>query len=462
MKSFPVLEIIQSLPKERLKLLEKFMQSPFWVTHKGAMDFFGYLKNNLSDETAFDKDKIAQALNITPDRVYHLNNYVLEAVENFLACMEWNTEPHLQHLHTVRSLRQLNLEEPAEKMLRYARRELDSSPERSTDWLQTDYLWRLESFRTSRQQGRAKDFNLQDLANTQDIAFVAARLQTGCLLVSHQTVARHEYDNGLLRPLLDFLKGHVYLQIPIIGGYYHGYFALVGGEDAEDHFHQLKMILESNGHTFAHEEVHDLYLMAINFCIRRINQSEKIFIQNAFELYQSGLKQGALLENGILSRWTYNNIALAALHLKAFDWVEQFLKEYAVLLPKAHSEGAFHLNMARFYYERRDLRTAMQHLLHREHDDVLQNLAAKTLLSRIYWEMEEVEALYNQLDSIDIYLRRQKILGYHRNVYASFVKIMRKLIKINVLNKKSVEQLRQEITATTTLAEREWLLLQVI
>ena len=180
MKSFPVLEIIQSLPKERLKLLEKFMQSPFWVTHKGAMDFFGYLKNNLSDETAFDKDKIAQALNITPDRVYHLNNYVLEAVENFLACMEWNTEPHLQHLHTVRSLRQLNLEEPAEKMLRYARRELDSSPERSTDWLQTDYLWRLESFRTSRQQGRAKDFNLQDLANTQDIAFVAARLQTGC------------------------------------------------------------------------------------------------------------------------------------------------------------------------------------------------------------------------------------------------------------------------------------------
>lgn len=462
MKSFPVLEIIQSLPKERLKLLEKFMQSPFWVTHKGAIEFFEYLKANQSDVTAFDKDKIAVALHIAPDRVYHLNNYVLEAVEKFLACMEWTTEPHRQHLHTVKSLRQLNLEEPAVKMLRYARRALDDSRERSTEWLQSDYLWRLESFRTSRQQGRAKDFNLQDLANAQDVAFIAARLQTGCLLVSHQTVARHQYDNGLLQPILNFLKGHNYLQIPIIGGYYHGYFALVGGDDAAEHFHQLKILLESHGHTFAHEEVHDLYLMAINFCIRRINQSEKIFIQNAFELYQSGLKQGALLENGILSRWTYNNIALAALHLKAFDWVEHFLTEYAPLLPMAHREGAFSLNMARFYYERRDLRTAMQHLLHREHDDVLQNLAAKTLLCRIYWELEAVEALYNQLDSIDIYLRRQKILGYHRNVYASFVKIMRKLLKINILNKKNVEQLRQEITATTALAEREWLLLQVI
>lgn len=462
MKSFPVLEIIQSLPKERLKLLDKFMQSPFWVTHKGAIEFFEYLKDNQSDVTAFDKDKIADALHIAPDRVYHLNNYVLEAVENFLACMDWTADRHQQHLHTVRSLRKLNLEEPAVKMLRYARRELDTSQERSTEWLQTDYLWRQESYLTSRQQGRARDFNLQDLANAQDIAFIAGRLRTGCILVSHQTVARHQYDNSLLQLLLDFLKGHTYLQIPIIGGYYHGYFALIGGDEAAEHFHQLKSILECNGHTFAHEEVHDLYLMAINFCIRRINQSEKIFIKNAFELYQSGLKQGALLENGILSRWTYNNIALAALHLKAFDWVEGFLTEYVALLPIAHREGAFSLNMARFHYERRDLRTAMQHLLHREHDDILQNLAAKTLLCRIYWELEEVEALCNQLDSIDIYLRRQKILGYHQNVYASFVKIMRKLLKINNLNNKSADRLRQEITTTKALAEREWLLLQVV
>lgn len=62
----------------------------------------------------------------------------------------------------------------------------------------------------------------------------------------------------------------------------------------------------------------------------------------------------------------------------------------------------------------------MQHLLRIEYDDVLHNLAAKTMLCKIYFSLGETDALENQLDSIQIYLcaGRKKVLGYARQLFS--------------------------------------------
>ena len=462
MKNTQLLQILRAFSKDRLKSFEKFVSSPFCMTHQPTIDLFFYLKKHLHNDAALSKEQIAATLKIAPDRLFHLNNYLLEATEKFLAWTEWSADPAAKHQQTITALRLLKLTEAAENMTRYARRRLEENPSRGAAFYKSDYALRHESFLLSQQKGRAKPFNLQELSDAQDIAFVTERLRTGCLVASHQAIVGQDYDHGLLQPVLQFLEGHRYLEIPVVGGYYHGYYAMAGGiDDAEKHFFALKNILESFGHLFSHAEVQDLYLMAINFCIRRFNQTEKSYIKNAFDLYKSGLRHEALLENGVLSRWTYNNIALTALHLKELDWLPGFLEKYTPLLPPAHREGAYHLNMARYHYECTDLHAAMEHLLHREHDDVLQNLAAKALLSRIYWELDEDEALYNQLDAIQIYLRRQKLLGYHRDIYLGFLKIMRKLLKINRNDRVVLAKIKEEIITTPAIAEREWLLRQL-
>jgi hypothetical protein len=152
-------------------------------------------------------------------------------------------------------------------------------------------------------------------------------------------------------------------------------------------------------------EMHDLFLMAINFCIRRINQQEERFFREIFELYQAGLEHGAF-----------------------------------------------------YYYELGALREAMQHLLHIEYDDVLHNLVAKTMLSKIYYALEEFDALENHLDSIQIYIRRKKVLGYHRDNYLAFVRFVRKLLTVKMNSAFEKEKFRQEILAAPILTERDWLM----
>lgn len=455
----PLLNILRALPKERLRALEKFVRSPFFVTHVGVLQLFDFLKNNL-DNTGLSKQEMEQHFRSEDDprRIYHLTNYLTEAVEKFLALELWEEQEHTRNAATVESLRRLHLSESAAGMLRYARKRLDQDKHRGLDFQQSDHRLQWEAYHLSLQQGRAKIFNAQELSDAQDVAFICDKLRTGCLLLSHQSVSKQAYDKGLLDNVLQFLQGHRYLQIPAVAAYFHGYYAQLGGEDSGAHFAALKALLQEHAPLFSMAETHDLFLMAINYCIRKINQHEERYFREIFDLYKSGLRHGALLENGTLSRWTYNNITSSGMRLGEFEWVWNFLHEYAPLLAEEHRAGASHFNLARYHYEKGELRASMQHLLHIEYDDVLQNLTAKTMLSKIYYRLDETDALENQLDTIQIYIRRKKVLGYHRDNYLAFVKFTRKLLTVKMTSAAERAKLRSEIESTPLLSEREWLL----
>lgn len=463
METSALLTILRAMPKESMRALEKFVQSSYHVTHAGVPLLLAHLKSVMQGPSTdlLHKENIARALG-EPDtrRVYHLTNYLLEAVEQFLAQERWEQHPHDRHLATVEGLRQLRLAETGAGMLRYARKRLQTDPHRGVDYHRSDYWLHLEAYYLSQQQGRAKSFNVQELSDAQDVAFIGEKLRTGCLLLSHQAVSKQQYSNGLLDSVLRFLEGHPYLEIPAVAVYYHGYFAQLG-ENGDHHFQRLKVLLQTHAAHFTLAETHDLYLMAINFCIRRINQAEERYFQEIFDLYQSGLQHGALLEDGVLSRWTYNNITATGLRLREFDWVHQFLHDFAPFLPENHREGTFSFNLARYYYDLRDYPQAMQHLLRREYDDVLQNLAAKVMLCKIYYTLGETTTLENQLDSIQIYLRRKKVLAYHRDNYLAIVRFLRKLLQHLPHDREKTRLLRQEIAQAPVLTEREWLLRQL-
>ncbi|MBK8565396.1 MAG: hypothetical protein IPN76_19130 [Saprospiraceae bacterium] len=109
--------------------------------------------------------------------------------------------------------------------------------------------------------------------------------------------------------------------------YYHCYKALTD-PDSLRWFEALRTLMRTQHASLPPNEVKDLYLVAINYCIGRSNRGERAFLQEAFELYKEGLATKAFLENNLLSRFTYNNIVLAGLILKDFNWVEHFITEY--------------------------------------------------------------------------------------------------------------------------------------
>jgi tetratricopeptide (TPR) repeat protein len=212
---------------------------------------------------------------------------------------------------------------------------------------------------------------------------------------------------------------------------------------------------------FDAEEIRDLHLFAINYCIRRVNKGQTTFFHDIMDFYKDGLAKGYLLENGVLSRFTYHNIVAAALQTSEFEWVEDFIGRYKNALERSYRDSSYSFNRARLEFKRKRYGEALALLQHSNYYDPLLSLAARTMSLKIYYELQEFNLLEAHLEALKNYIRRKTVLGYHRAHYLNLAKYTEKMISINHRDKQEVETLRQKILAEPNLTEREWLLEQL-
>jgi hypothetical protein len=90
--------------------------------------------------------------------------------------------------------------------------------------------------------------------------------------------------------------------------------------------------------------------------------------------------------------------------------------------------------------------------------DTFVNLAAKTLLLKTWYELDELDTLQSHLDAMRNFIHRKRVLGYHRTNYLNIIKYTDKLLNVNRLDKKEVAKLKEIIEQEENLTEKEWLL----
>ncbi len=261
--------------------------------------------------------------------------------------------------------------------------------------------------------------------------------------------------------LLELLeKRPDWLESPEIGIYYHGCLALLHPED-ERHFNAMKPLLTHRPSLFSAEENHDLFLLAVNYCIRKVNGGYSDYAHEGLALYKHALDHDYLLEKGELSRFTFRNIVGMGLKIKAFDYVEWFIHTYKDRIAKTHRDSMVNFNLARLEYGRRNYRQAMALLQKADYDDLLLHLAAKTLLLKIYYEAGELRLLESLLEAYQIFIRRKKIIGYHQTNYRNVARHFQKLLSLNRFDNNEVAAFRAAVAADEHLTERDWFLEQV-
>ena len=109
------------------------------------------------------------------------------------------------------------------------------------------------------------------------------------------------------------------MKEPTVAVYYYCYKAITETGE-EQWFTPLREAMAKHQHRFSPTERRDILLLAINYCILRLNTGSSIFIREALELYRLSLDEGVLLQDGVLPESTFNNILMLASRLKEFDW----------------------------------------------------------------------------------------------------------------------------------------------
>lgn len=310
-------------------------------------------------------------------------------------------------------------------------------------------------------KSRFTNVEIDTIVSSNDRALILQKLKLSVNLASQSTLITKDQNFGLLPHILTYIQDQQLDKYDDIGLYYYCWM-MMNFTKEEIWFEKFDTLFKRISDTIAEEEKSTLYFQGINFCIRRYNNGEKEYGHILMKYYIEGLDKGYLLLNGWLSRNTYRNICTIAIRLQRLEEAKKITIEYKDLLRQDDRESAYHFNLANMAFSEKNYDEAIISMQKVDFDDHLSNLFAKTLLLKIYYESGQIRLLDSHLDAMQVYLQRQKIVGYHKLNYDKMIKYTKKILKQNPFDKESKEKLIAEISQESSVTDKEWLIKQAM
>lgn len=424
------------------------------------MQLFDYLNECFEQKKSPEKEAAYERINpSTPfndGQMRLATSELYKQLEHFMAYTEaFGNEGGLA-APLAAAFRKRGLERHFEKTIGTARQTSSRQSHRHAEHFSKAFELEYEQFQQLSAGKRTADLNIQELSDLEDLAFIARKLRLTCIALSHQAVYQANYDLGLLDAVLEQVRRKGLTSTPAIGLYYYGYYLMTQPE-ATENFTQFKAMLLTEAVQLPREERRNLYLIAINFCVKKVNTLEVAYYREALDLYKYALENQLLMENKVLSPFAFNNIVAIALKVGEANWAEEFVENHSQFLEKKQRLATYHLNLARVEYVRHDFKKALLHLQEADYKDLINNLIAKTLQLKIFFESGEYDLTDAHLNALQNYIRRQGVMGYHRTNYQNMVRHTRSLLHLPP-DPEERQKLRERIASEAVLTEKEWLL----
>ncbi len=466
MQNSQLIVILKTFSKKDLRELKKWLDSPAHNQREDVVLLFEYLTDgsHLENEKYLKKEKVF--CKIFPKEPYddarlrQTMHFLLKAIEEYFIWQELQEDTVQTRIALARMYRKRKLDKAFRKAIRNVQDLQDNHSYRNEQYLRNEYLLQQERYLYYENKERTTKMNLQEVSDALDSTYMVEKLRQTCLMLAHQAVYKADYDMGLLDEAVQYIEKKKLTSIPGITIYYYVY-KMIAEKSNPAHFEALTKQIKSYSHLFPKGEMQGIYVHAINYCIGRINSGQQEYFRKVFELYRQGIENSVLIENDIIDPYTFRNVISSGIKLREFEWLDHFIHNYKDYLEEQHRENSFLFNLARLRFEQRDYDSAMRLLAQTDFDDILIQLSAKVMLLKMYYELDEIDAMESLLESMRAYLQRKKIMGYGRINFQNFIRYSAKLLRINPYNEDQKNKLRQEIATADRVAERDWLLQQL-
>jgi hypothetical protein len=459
--TYHILKHFSAVERNRL---EQFVQSPYFNQRKDVLKLFRLLDGLIRDVSPWPgaetiNAKVYEDGILKKGRWYKTCSLLQQQIERFLLLETEKEGSRSEKVRLAAAFRELGLEKMVKRNLLEARKLEQKEACKDADFYEQGFRYYLEEFALASRENRLGDYHLKPLNDALDAAFVIRKLRYACITLTHKTLNPKSQEPGMLSLIIGYLQNSSLLDLPVVALYYYAYQMLAEGEKtAFDDLH--RELLRHEG-ILPQEEIRDLFLMAINFCIRELNGGRSELAEPGLDLFKRGLETGLLLRSGRLSRFTYYNCFVMALSADAHSWAASFLDDYKPLLELSEQEGIYNFCRMRLAYEQGDYDQALDLFRFLDYPDLLFQLSARTIQLKVYYELGEFDLLQSRLDALNAFLQRKKVMGYHKQNYRNILRYIRKLLQMNPFDKSEKEALRKAVQEEPVLTEREWFLRQV-
>lgn len=464
MKKHKAIRMLSSLSKVELNRLNKLVNSPFFNKNQHVTDLFNYLTELYPDFIDEQIDKHTTYAAVYPDKKYNdsrLRNTasdLTKLIEKYLLLNDLEKKPGIELQSILAEAKNRGLNKLQESSIKQWEQIQTNNPYKDVSFYFSQHQLQEELYEfTALKVDRSLKSSLQELNDNLDIYYISKKLKYCCEMINRKNIFAEEYDLGLFNEVMTYLSERKFDDIPVIKIYYQILLTLIEG-DKEEHYFQLKELLEKHSDLFPQNENKVNYSFAQNYCVKKINSGRAEYLKELFDLYQLSLEKHVIFEGDRLSQWDFKNITTVGLRLDEMERTKAFIENYKQYIDPRYQENAYRYNLANYHFYAGNFKQAMQLLVQVEFTDVYYNLDSRSLLLKVYYELEEYEALFPHSETFKNFLRRNgKISDYQKKVYLNLVKYLTKLAKLRLSYKTIPQKLVDTINTTPQIADATWL-----
>jgi len=464
MQQSKLILILSTLSKKEFKDFQAFVASPFFNKNQNLLVFLDHLAGYQQN---FDADKLEKepffkkhypGEEFEEQKLRYLQSDLTKLLEEFIAYTEYSKDDFRRKYHLLQGFNQRNLDKFFLQEIDSIRKLNDDSPYRdSVYYFNQHQISELSYQYTSEKRNRAFDSSLQEVIDNLEITYLARGFRYYCEMINRRNILSVQYNLSFFDQMVKYLGNELFDYVPAIRIYRLINIALTQPDNVEN-YNQLLNELEKSSQQFSPTEQRGMYVFAQNFCIRRINRGEAGALKEIFRLYKLMVSGDLLYEGNFVSQPDFKNIVTTGLRLGEVEWVSAFIEDFKGKLNPEFSENAFTYSMAWVHFTRKEYDKALRMLLRVEFNDVYYHLDSKSLLMKVYYEMNEYDPFFSLVDAFKIYLRRNKFISdFQRDTYHNFILLLNKMMKVKLGKNDMSISLHQEVVSTKPAADLAWL-----
>jgi hypothetical protein len=459
--------ILSKTDKYEQNRLKKFILSPYFNKNETLIELFDLIIKHITDgkDEEFDRADIWQRLYPDDTKKYddmrlrkHFSD-LLDLVEQFLAQEMYDAKPLQKAAYLIEAVGKKKLSPLYSSTMAAARRLSQQSPDKSAQYYLYQYLiernyYELAQFDEVNITGKS---NIEQVLNNLDYFYLSEKIKHYGSVLDRKFVGKQEYKLMLMDEILAYLSNNNFEEIVSINAYHKKYLTISDAAN-EQHYFDLREMMQRSWRDFPLAEAKDIYIALLNYSTRRVNQGNINFHREYINLSTVMIENETILADGGLSPTFFNNTILIALRVQEYKWVEDFIEKYQGKLPEESRKNTVTFNLARVSFYKKNYTKLLKQLQDVEYQDIFYNLAAKAMMIIAYYEQDEVEPLLSLLESFRAFLNRNKEISEQRKQsYANLIRFTKKLVHAQYADKKTVAKLREDLTATTNVANGAWL-----
>lgn len=306
-----------------------------------------------------------------------------------------------------------------------------------------------------------KEINIGSLLEASDLNYFIEKLYLTNLLENNKQSLTSEdknyKENIFIDAILEEIEQRNLTEIPIV-------FILKELIESRrlgvyDNYPELKHCFLESIDKFTIKEQYDILGSLQRYCYENYHRGDTKALEEIHKLNILGVERNIYILGGFIPDHMFRAIVQIACAVYAFEWVEEFLKNYGDKLNETNRAEILILSKAIVLSRQEKYAAALQVLIHAKPQDIMYDIQIRCIRVQCYYELEDYEdTLDHFLNAFAALISRNKLLSpIYKNDINNFIRFTYHLIQAKNDPNRSFEKLQVKLNSYPQIAYKSWL-----